>query len=84
MPYLAEFFGTMILILLGDGVVANVNLNRSGMKGAGAVQITFAWGLAVMLPPCGSISSVVADGRRRALPAGHGAAFSLENASAIT
>ena len=40
----------MILILLGDGVVANVNLNRSGMKGAGAVQITFAWGLAVMLP----------------------------------
>ena len=50
MPYLAEFFGTMILIILGDGVVANVNLNRSGMKGAGAVQITFAWGLAVMLP----------------------------------
>lgn len=42
MPYLAEFLGTMMLILLGDGVVANVNLNRSGMKGAGAVQITFA------------------------------------------
>ena len=27
-PYIAEFVGTMILILLGDGVVANVNLNR--------------------------------------------------------
>lgn len=50
MPYLAEFLGTMLLILLGDGVVANCNLNKSGMKGAGAVQITFAWGLAVLLP----------------------------------
>ena len=44
LPYIAEFLGTMILIILGDGVVANVNLNKSGMKGAGAVQITFAWG----------------------------------------
>ena len=50
LPYIAEFLGTMILILLGDGVVANVNLNKSGMKGAGAVQITIAWGLAVMVP----------------------------------
>ncbi len=48
--YLAEFLGTMMLILLGDGVVANVTLNKSGMKGAGSIQITFAWGLAVMLP----------------------------------
>ncbi len=48
--FVAELLGTMILILLGDGVVANVNLNRSGMKGAGSIQITFAWGLAVMLP----------------------------------
>ena len=50
LPYIAEFLGTMILILLGDGVVANVTLNKSGMKGAGSIQITFAWGLAVMLP----------------------------------
>ena len=50
LPYLAEFIGTMLLILLGDGVVANVTLNKSGMKGAGSIQITFAWGLAVMLP----------------------------------
>ncbi len=40
----------MLLILLGDGVVANVCLERSNMKGAGAVQITLAWGLAVLLP----------------------------------
>jgi len=52
LPYLAEFLGTMLLIILGDGVVANVNLTKSGMKGAGAVQITIAWGLAVMIPAC--------------------------------
>ena len=50
LPYIAEFIGTMLLILLGDGVVANVTLNKSGMKGAGSIQITFAWGLAVMVP----------------------------------
>lgn len=48
--FLAEFVGTFMLILLGDGVVANVTLNKSGMKGAGSIQITLAWGLAVMLP----------------------------------
>lgn len=50
LPYIAEFIGTMMLIVLGDGVVANVNLNKSGMKGGGSIQITLAWGLAVMLP----------------------------------
>lgn len=50
LPYIAEFIGTMLLIILGDGVVANVTLNKSGMKGAGSIQITFAWGLAVMVP----------------------------------
>lgn len=50
LPYIAEFLGTMLLIILGDGVVANVTLNKSGMRGAGSIQITFAWGLAVMIP----------------------------------
>ena len=50
LKYLCEFLGTMMLILLGDGVVANVTLNKSGMKGAGSIQITLAWGLAVMIP----------------------------------
>lgn len=50
LPYIAEFLGTMMLILLGDGVVANVTLNKSGMKGGGSLQITFGWGLAVLLP----------------------------------
>lgn len=48
LPYIAEFLGTMMLILLGDGVVANVNLNKSGMKGGGSIQITFAWGLSLI------------------------------------
>ena len=50
LPYVSEFIGTALLILLGDGVCANVNLNKSGMKGAGAIQITMAWGFAVMVP----------------------------------
>lgn len=50
LPYISEFIGTMLLIILGCGVVANVNLNKSGMKGAGSIQITIAWGLAVMIP----------------------------------
>lgn len=52
MAYLAEFLATAFLILLGDGVVANVTLNKSGMKGAGSIQITLAWGLAVLIPAC--------------------------------
>jgi glycerol uptake facilitator protein len=48
--FIAEILGTMLLILLGDGVVANVILDKSGMKGGGSVQITIAWGLAVLLP----------------------------------
>lgn len=50
LPFIAEFIGTALLIILGDGVVANVTLTKSGMKGAGSIQITFAWGLAVLLP----------------------------------
>lgn len=48
--FVSELIGTALLILLGNGVVANVLLDKSGMKGGGPVQITFAWGLAVMLP----------------------------------
>ncbi|MBW4829595.1 MAG: aquaporin family protein [Clostridiaceae bacterium] len=45
--YSAEFFGTLILILLGDGVVANVSLNKSKGEGGGWIVVTAAWGLAV-------------------------------------
>src|SRR6266704_2370642 len=45
---LGEFLGTMILILLGDGVVANVLLKRSKAEGAGWIVITSGWAFAVM------------------------------------
>jgi glycerol uptake facilitator protein len=48
-PYLAEFFGTMLLILLGDGVVAAVVLKGSKAVNAGFLTIVIGWGLAVML-----------------------------------
>ena len=48
--FLAELLGTAILILLGNGVVANVKLERSGMQNGNSVHITVGWGLAVMLP----------------------------------
>lgn len=46
-PYLAEFIGTMILIVLGDGVVAGVLLKQSKSENAGWMVIVIAWGLAV-------------------------------------
>jgi glycerol uptake facilitator protein len=48
-PYLAELIGTMLLVILGDGVVANVVLNRSKGQNAGWIVITTGWGLAVMV-----------------------------------
>lgn len=50
LPYLAEFIGTALLVLLGDGVCANVNLSKSGMKGGGTVHIALGWAAAVMIP----------------------------------
>lgn len=50
LPYISEFVGTALLVLLGTSVVANVNLKKSGMSGGGVVVITIAWGLAVMIP----------------------------------
>ncbi|HHX66504.1 MAG: MIP/aquaporin family protein [Miniphocaeibacter sp.] len=47
---ICELIGTLLLILLGDGVVANNNLKKTGMNGAGPIQITIAWGLAVLIP----------------------------------
>ncbi|RFM27846.1 MIP/aquaporin family protein [Deminuibacter soli] len=48
-PFLAEFFGTMLVILLGEGVVANVVLAQTKGNNAGWIVITTAWGLAVFV-----------------------------------
>jgi glycerol uptake facilitator protein len=45
--YIGEFIGTMILIILGDGVVAGVLLRNSKAENSGWIVITFGWGLAV-------------------------------------
>lgn len=47
-PLLGEFLGTMILILLGDGVVAAVLLKRSKAEGVSWLAITAGWAFAVM------------------------------------
>ena len=39
-PLFGEFMGTMVLILLGDGVVANVLLKKSKGEGSGWIVIT--------------------------------------------
>ncbi len=47
-PFFGEFIGTLVLILLGDGVVAGVLLKRSKAEGSGWIVITAGWAFAVM------------------------------------
>ncbi len=74
--FLAEMFGTMVLILLGDGVVANVLLNKSKGQNAGWIVITAGWAFAVMsgvfvsqglggpgsLNPAGEVAGIIRGG----------------------
>lgn len=46
-PLLGEFIGTAILLLLGNGVVANVVLNKTKGQNSGWIVITMGWGMAV-------------------------------------
>ena len=48
-PYFAELLGTFILIVLGNGVVANTTLNKTYGNGGGWIVITFGWGMAVFI-----------------------------------
>jgi glycerol uptake facilitator protein len=47
--FTAEVFGTAILVLLGDGVVAGVLLNHSKSQNGGWIVITFGWGIGVAM-----------------------------------
>ena len=47
-PFFGEFMGTLVLILLGDGAVANVLLKKSKGENSGWIVITTAWGMAVV------------------------------------
>lgn len=44
-----EFIGTMMLVLLGDGVIANVSLPESKGKNAGWLVINIGWGMALLV-----------------------------------
>ena len=55
-PFFGEFMGTLILILLGDGVVGGVLLKRSKAEGAGWIVITAGWAFAVMAGVFASIA----------------------------
>jgi glycerol uptake facilitator protein len=47
-PFLGEFMGTLILVLLGNGVVAGVLLKKSKAENSGWIVITAGWAFAVM------------------------------------
>lgn len=65
--FMGEVVGTAVLILLGDGVVAGVLLNKSKAQNSGWVVITWAWGMAVFMGVIASIA--VTDGVAHLNPA---------------
>jgi glycerol uptake facilitator protein len=64
--FLGEVIGTMFLILLGDGVVANVLLGKTKGNNSGWIVITTAWAMAVFV---GVFTSVAAGGNGHLNPA---------------
>ncbi|WP_293933331.1 MIP/aquaporin family protein [Iodobacter sp.] len=48
-PLIAEFIGTALLVLLGNGVVANVLLNKTKGQNSGLIVIAFGWAMAVFV-----------------------------------
>ncbi|MBV8631927.1 MAG: aquaporin family protein [Silvibacterium sp.] len=77
-PYLGEFAGTLILILLGDGVVAGVLLKRSKAENAGWMAITSAWAFAVL---CGVFTANLFGSPDAHLNPAITLAFALKNGS---
>ena len=60
--FVAEIIGTALLITLGDGVVANVLLNRTKGNNSGWIVITFGWGMAVFVAVWVLVAVLVAVG----------------------
>jgi glycerol uptake facilitator protein len=55
-PFFGEFMGTLVLILLGNGVVAGVLLKRSKAENSGWMVIATGWGFAVL---CGVFTAIL-------------------------
>jgi glycerol uptake facilitator protein len=54
--FLGEVVGTCLLVLIGDGVVAGVLLNKSKAQNSGWVVITWAWAMGVFVGVLGSVA----------------------------
>lgn len=65
-PIFGELLGTFFLVLLGDGVVANVLLNKSKGQNSGWIVITTGWGFAVLF---GILTSLAVGGVAHLNPA---------------
>jgi glycerol uptake facilitator protein len=65
-PFLGEFAGTALLIIIGDGVVANVVLNKTKGQNSGWIVITLGWAMAVFV---GVYASVALGGKGHLNPA---------------
>ncbi len=64
--FIAEFIGTMLLIILGNGVVANALLNKTKGNNSGLIVIAFGWAIAVFV---GVFASVHLGGKGHLNPA---------------
>ena len=73
---LGEFMGTLVLILLGDGVVAAVSLKRTKAEGAGWLVVTTAWAFAVL---CGIFVSLLFGSPDAHLSPAFTLAFGIKN-----
>ena len=64
--FFGEFMGTMILILMGNGALANMFLKRSKAEGTGWLAITTGCAFAVMMPgvsrPASQVSFISRSG----------------------
>lgn len=75
-----EFFGTLVLILLGGGVCAAVTLEKSHARGAGWIVVTAGWAFAVA---CGIFVSKALGGPGALNPVGPVADIALGKADAM-
>ncbi len=80
-PMLGEFMGTFIMMLLGDGVVAGVNLKRSKAEGSGWIVITTGWAFAVL---CGIFTANLFGSSDGHLNPGITLAFDIEHGNFAT